>query len=36
MFDQYTDAQLIAELIARGNYDVDNEGQAIIYSGVKP
>jgi len=35
MLDEYSDDELIEVLIARGCYDIDNEGQAIIYTGVK-
>jgi hypothetical protein len=36
MLEEYNNKELIAELIARGAYDIDNEGQAIIYTGVTP
>jgi hypothetical protein len=36
MLEEYSDNELIAVLIERGNYDLDNEGQAIIYTGVRP
>ena len=36
MLENYTNKELIAELIARGAYDIDNDGQALIYTGVTP
>jgi hypothetical protein len=33
MLDEYTNKELIEELIARGAYDIEN-GQAVIYTGV--
>jgi len=32
--NQYTNKQLFEELLSRGLEDYDNEGQAVIYTGI--
>jgi hypothetical protein len=36
MLEEYTNKELILELIERGAYEIENEGQAVIYTGVYP